>query len=67
MQLIRGHGGGWQEGGRKWAGRGGSDFSSRGGEALVASGGRKGVLLIFLKESQNRHFSRKLKKCIKNM
>ena len=43
--TILGHGGGWQEGGRKWAGRGGdSDFSGRGGEALFASGGGKGTV-----------------------
>ncbi len=40
---IRGHGGGLQEGGRKWAGRGGDlDFSCRGGgkHFLLQEGGR---------------------------
>ncbi len=45
---ILGHGGGRQEGGGKWAGRGGdSDFSPRGEEALFAPGGGKGTVNCF--------------------
>ena len=45
--LILGHGGGRQEGGRRWAGRGGdSDFSPRGGEAIFAPGGGKGTVKL---------------------
>ncbi len=41
---ILGHGGGRQEGGRKWAGRGGGILIfSAGGEALFAGGGGKGT------------------------
>ncbi len=44
LTNILGHGGGRQEGGRKWASRGGdSDFSRKGGEHF-ASGGGKGTV-----------------------
>ena len=42
LVLILGHGGGGQEGGKKWAGRGeDSDFSCRGGGSTVCSRGGK--------------------------
>ncbi len=41
--LILGHGGGGQEGGRKWVGRrGDSHFCSRGGNLVLQEGGRSG-------------------------
>ncbi len=54
--LILGHGGGRQEGGRKWAGRGGIRiFPAGGGEALFASGGGEGYCKIS-KRALKMHF-----------
>ena len=43
--LILGHGGGRQEGGRKWAGRGGIGFFLQGGAFFATGGGKNTVKL----------------------
>ncbi len=59
---ILGHGGGRQEGGRKWAGRGGIRIFPAGGEgALFASGGGEGYCKIFKKSPENALLKKFLK------
>ena len=66
--AILGHGGGRQEGGRKWAGGGGdSDFSGREGEALFASGGGGEGYCKISKRAIKMHFSKKFWKYVQNM
>ncbi len=64
---ILGHGGGRQEGGRKWAGReGDSDFSCRRGVRTFCSRWGEGYCKIAKRALQN-HFLREVWELVKNM